>query len=500
MYLALIPGASVAYVYGPAGGVISGAFVFIKEWPQYNSTTDVDGTYSINQMPIGEYTLVAAGNDSYAPNITWINVTEGDTNFHDITLSPANKYYLPFLYQNDVAYQAAFQVQNNGTSNSSVEVTFYNPNGTKAGNDFSIVQQGELLNKKVFDITGKIPLFVGSYMVKSDSSLMNGGYIYSIGKDVYSLAPAITDADLATSAYIPFLYNSGAYNSGVQVLNPGNETANVTVTYYNPSGGVVASNTLDVPPKNLGGPAMPAGLIGSAEITANQSIVAQGFIRTTASSVYSIAPALITPVTSAYIPFLYNSGAYNSGVQVFNPGSVTANVTVTFYNPSGGVVASNTFNVPPKNLGGPTMPAGLIGSAEITANQSIVTQGFIRTIASSVYSVAPQVRKPGYVQDAHIPYLYSTTSSHDSGVQVLNPNSQSASANIIFYYSNGTEAYNYSNTVLPYGLTGIGVKNILPGVNFTGYVKVTANQSIVTQGYIRTTGSNVYSIAPPVER
>lgn len=510
MYLALIPGASFAYVYGPAGGVLSGAFVFIKEWPQYNATTGIDGSYAINQMPIGEYTLVGAGNDSYAPNITRINVTEGNTNPHDITLSSANHFFLPFLYKTTGnVYDSKVQVMNNGTSNASVEITYYFLNGTIAGNDFYIVQPGELWNKNVYETTGVTgAVFVGSAIVKSDLPIKAGGYIKTISKDVYSLASSFSDMEIGTNVNIPFLYNGGNYDSGLQVINPGKTPATVTVKLYYLNGTQAATTTYTLDPKKLGPTTITSILpgvlfVGSCTITSDIPISAQGYIRTTASGIYSIAPALSTTVTNAFIPFVYNGNGYDSGLQVFNPGVDAANISVKLYYLNGTMAASTTYTLPPKNLVGTTVSSLLpgvtfVGSAEVISNQSVVAQGYIRTTASSVYSVAPQVRIPGSIGDVNVPFLYNTA-SHNSGIQAVNPNIESANVNVRFYYANGTQAGSYSGPVAPYGLVGVTVSSVVSG-NFTGYSIISANQSIVAQGYIRQSTDNIYSIAPPVER
>lgn len=507
MYLALIPGASFAYVYGPNGGVLSGAFVFIKEWPQYNDTTAIDGSYAIDQMPIGDYTFVAAGNDSVAPYIAPINVTEGNNNLPDITLSPAITYYLPFLYQNIAnVYQAGVQIQNNGTSNASTETTFYYGNGTKAGNDFNIIESNKLTDRKVYDITGAITQFTGPAVVKSDGPAQVGGYIRTMASDVYSLASSFTDADASTSMYIPFVFNGGGiYDSGIQVFNPGNDTADVTITLYQ-NGLIANSTTFTIQPKvfkgtRIGDLKPGVQFTGPANISSNRPVVAQGYIRTYGSE-YSIAPAISVPVTYVTIPFVFNGGAYTSGIQVFNPGNSPADVTITLYT-DGNIANSTTFTLAAKDFKGTRIGdlqpgVQFTGPALITSTQQIVAQAYIRTTASMIYSIAPQVRKPLSIQDIHLTYL-KLTSAHNGGVQVFNPNSVNATVNVSLYYANGTFAAKNSFEMKPYGFQGTRLSDFVPS-GFTGYSNISSNQSVVGQAYIRTTSSQVYSIEPPVER
>jgi len=518
MYLAVIPGASVAHVFGPNGGILSGAFVFIKEWPQYNATTDIDGTYAIDQMPIGEYTLVGAGNDSYAPNITWINVTEGNTNPHDITLSPAIKYYLPFLYERtDNIYNSAVQIQNNGTSNASIEIDFYNTAGTLVGNDVFVVQPGGLFTKRGFDIVNGLSIFNGPSFVKSDKPFKVQGYILTVNQGVYSLAPSLTEP--TKQAYLPFLYQRSdlLYDSGVQVFNPGNTAANVEIILYYTNGTRAGNATYQIGPKVeaskyvfdiLTGVSIFAG---PAEIISDQPIVVQGYVRTKASNIFSIAPSLSTTVTKAYLPFLYQRSdlLYDSGVQVYNPSSTNiANVNINMYYTNGTLAGNATYQICPKCEASKyvfdivTGVSIFTGPAEIISDQPIVVQGYIRTKASNVFSIAPQVRKPDVAGKATIPFLYSTVNvSHDAGIQALNPNNVNATIDIALYYPDGTMAGNQSYTVGPYVELSKYAFDIAPNtVDFKGFAVITADQPIVSQGYIRKKSSNIFSIAPPVER
>lgn len=517
MYLAVIPG-GLAYVYGPNGGVLSGAFVFIKEWPQYNATTDTNGAYTINQMPIGEYTLVGMGNDSYAPNISRINVTEGNTNFHDITLSSAKKYYIPFLYErSDNIYNAAVQIQNNGTSNASIQIDFYNTAGTLVGNDVFVVQPGGLFTKRGFDVVEGLPIFVGPAVIKSDIPFNIQGYISTVNQGVYSLAPSITEP--TTQAYLPFLYQRSdqIYDSGVQVFNPGNTIANVNVILYYTNGTRAGNATYQVGPKVeaskyvfdiLTGVAIFAG---PAEIISDQPILVQGYVRTKASNIFSIAPSLTTTVTKAYLPFLYQRSdqIYDSGVQVYNPNTTTvANVTINMYYTNGTLAGNATYQICPKCEASKyvfdivTGIAIFVGPAEIISDQPIVVQGYIRTKASNVFSIAPQVRKPDLAGKANVPFLFSTVNlSHDAGIQAMNPNSVNATIDIALYYPNGTKAGNQTYDVGPYVELSKYAFDIAPNIaDFNGFAVITANQPIVSQGYIRKKSSNIFSIAPPVER
>jgi hypothetical protein len=432
---------------------------------------------------------------------------------------------VPFLYQRQdhigFDYDAAVQILNNGTVNASVEIPYYNLGGAIAGNNFYVVEPGKLLTASPYENVGPIT-YIGPIVVKSDVPVKVQGFIKTVSAEVYSMGPSFEEA--STIAYIPFLYQRTDhigfdYDSGVDVFNPGKISTNVTIKLYNVAGTLVANNTYLLGPKSETIPKVAEMLpgqtifIGAAEIISEEPIVAQAYIRTTSSLIYSIAPSLTTPTTTAYIPFLYQRTDhigfdYDSGVNVLNPGTISTNVTIKLYDLAGTLVANNTYLVGPKAETIPKVAEMLpgqtiyIGPAEIISEQPIVAQAYIRTTTSKVYSVAPMVRKPESIIDVHLPFLYSTVNnSHDASVQVMNPNAQQAAINISLYYKNGTIAGSYVRTLNAYEEVAPKVFEIVPNtVNFDGSAVIKANQSIVAQGFIRKKSTNIYSVAPPVER
>ena len=67
MYVALIPGGSLAAVYDQMGVGIGGALVKLADYPQYNNTTSdgtdgrVLGEYAITEVPYGSYFMMTTG-------------------------------------------------------------------------------------------------------------------------------------------------------------------------------------------------------------------------------------------------------------------------------------------------------------------------------------------------------------------------------------------------------------------------------------------------------
>jgi len=343
-----------------SGDLIDGVLVKLVAYPQYNSTT-VAGSYAINSVPYdalvgGSTYVISASKAGYVTNVSTVTINSPTPVTKNFTLSVGIPYYLPFLYQRaDNIYDAGVKVHNNGTTIANVDIQFYYLNGTPAGIGSFAIQPGELLTKHAFDIVTGQSIFVGPAVVLADVPVQVEGYILTVNEGVYSIAPSLTNP--ATNSYLPFLYQraDNIYDAGVQVFNPGTGTATVTINLYYLNGTLAGSNTSTVGPNaevskyvfDITG-TMPA-FVGPAEITSNEPVVAQGFIRTRASAIYSIAPSVSTAVSSAYLPFLYQraDNIYDAGVQVYNPGPGTASVTINMYNLDGTLAGSNTSTVGP---------------------------------------------------------------------------------------------------------------------------------------------------------
>ncbi|MBW6518661.1 MAG: S-layer homology domain-containing protein, partial [ANME-2 cluster archaeon] len=104
--------AAADVVVTASGDPIEGALVKLTAYPQYNGTTDVNGDYTINNVPVGSYFMLTTHPD-YAPNITSINSTTGINiknitldvcrdNFSDVGCVFWGYVYVMYLYDNGV--------------------------------------------------------------------------------------------------------------------------------------------------------------------------------------------------------------------------------------------------------------------------------------------------------------------------------------------------------------------------------------------------------------
>lgn len=125
-----------------------------------------------------------------------------------------------------------------------------------------------------------------------------------------------------------------AHHTWVLLANPGAVAANATVAFHPLSG---ETKTVQVPVPALGRAAVYAnqyvGGLFSTTVTSSLPLVAEQSVFF-ANDAYTV-PGVATPSTVWYLPEGFVGGAYDTGVHVFNPGTVAATVALTFYGDAG---------------------------------------------------------------------------------------------------------------------------------------------------------------------
>lgn len=99
MYLALIPAGTYAGsgVYNALSGTpIGGVLVKLVDYPKYNTTTDVNGIYSMPNVPIDTYSI-SASKQGYVTNTSSVTVKEASTVVKNFTLFNLTNYPYPFV-------------------------------------------------------------------------------------------------------------------------------------------------------------------------------------------------------------------------------------------------------------------------------------------------------------------------------------------------------------------------------------------------------------------
>ncbi len=505
IYIALIPGGTLAAIYDAQGVGISGAFVKIVEWSQYNATTASDGTYMISGVPYDNtpagstYTLRVSA-DGYGSNSSKVTLTPGDPNpAVSWTLYSSEPRYLPFLYD---------------AGNYESNILMFNPYDFNATADFTTYNNLDGLNKTM---SFEIPInTLGSKFAKqvAGGNFLGGAKVVNtrpeslviasirtISTNIYSIAPSFKIPS-TNIQYLPFLYDAGAYDSGIQVFNPYKDPIIVNITGYNNLTGLNSTITFSIPgetyasrkPKEVVG----GDFLGGIKVETSLPAIVQGNVRTLSTGTATIAPS-VNKQSIQYIPFLYDAGAYDSGIQVFNPYKDPIIVNITGYNKLTGLNSTITFSIPgetyysrkPKEVVG----GDFLGSIKVETSQPALVQGNVRTLSTGTATLAPAILLTT-VNTHYILFLNDTGTTFDSGVQVFNPYKVDIWANATAYnlLTGVTTSLNF--TIPPEVYDSRTAQQIAGGSDFIGSVKVETSQPALVQANIRTLISGTATIEP----
>lgn len=196
----------------------------------------------------------------------------------------------------------------------------------------------------------------------------------------------------ATRNWVPLIKkNAGGQTTNLAVMNLGTATTTVSITCYSETGSSIACGTRSVPKfatavfimNGADGSGLPDGFLGSARISTSPDQPVASLVYETGTPYKLVTNVPLAGSKAAYAPHLYGNYSSNptwdTGISVQNVSTVSANVTVTYYD-----VAGNVFGSPQAytglgpnrtwilNYGRGNLPGGFSGTAYIQSNQSIV--------------------------------------------------------------------------------------------------------------------------------
>lgn len=280
-----------------------------------------------------------------------------------------------------ITYNSGFQVQNLENITATIQITFYNQNGSVAATVDDTIPAGG--SKTYFPLNAVSDGFNGSVVISSDRDIraivnvLGNGLAYGASYGGFTRG--------ATTVYVPLLMkaNSG-YTTWFNVQNTGSAPTNVSITY---SDGLTASCTNLQPGAsctlNQATEAHAAGWVGSAIVTATQPI---------AVTVMEVGPTTLFAYdgfmdgsTDIAMPLVNaNNAGYVTGIQIMNLGDVPTTVTVSYTPSLAGTSCTETKTIPAKqsatfalqafamSVSGENCQDGarFIGSARVTANSA----------------------------------------------------------------------------------------------------------------------------------
>lgn len=274
-----------------------------------------------------------------------------------------------------ITYDCGFQVQNLGTSQATITVTYYNKDGSiAASKTYDVAVGGSKLFYPLSDVSDG---FDGSVVISSNQPV--AAIVNELGNSGAYGASYAGFSDGATTMNLPLIMrNNGGFNTWFNVQNAGTADANVTVTYTAGSHGYDASQTATIKPgaAHTFDQATFATLgdkfVGSAKVTSNRPIVA---------TCNQVGPTTLLAYDGFADGSLYpsmplvncNNAGYITGVQIMNIGTAATNVTVSYTASLAGTDTTETINIA---AGGSETFAlfkftdKFVGSAAVTGNSA----------------------------------------------------------------------------------------------------------------------------------
>lgn len=355
--------------------------------------------------------------------------------------------------QDGIVYNSGFQVQNLTGDTASIQIEFYNQDGSVAATVPDTIAPND--SNTYFPLNAVSEGFNGSVVISSDKDIRAIANILGNGLDFGASYSGFTEG--ATSVSLPLLMreNSG-FTTWFNVQNAGTAATDVSVTY---SDGVTNS-CLDLQPGaactlDQGDEAHAAGWVGSATVTADQPIVVSVMeVGTTTLFGYSGftggSTQLAMPLINA------NNSGYITGVQIQNLGNTSTSVTVSYIPSIAGTACQETQTIAANSsatfaLGAFATGANsncaagqtFIGSAVVTANSAdmdlvaIVNQLNMAANKGAAY----EGFDPTSATDSVVmPLIMDRNSGYFTGFSVANVGTTTTTVNCTFSGSTHTES------------------------------------------------------------
>jgi hypothetical protein len=262
------------------------------------------------------------------------------------------------------------------------------------------------------------------------------------------------------------LAQSVSYNSGFQVQNLENVTANIVVTFYRQDGTVAASNpyTIAASSSRTFFPIsdVTAGFNGSVVISSDRNVRAvNNLLASGPANYFATTNGFQAGNTSVSLPLIMcNNGGFDTWFNVQNAGTADANITVNYVPGSNGTAQSDTAVIKPgaaktfdqktgsttKNCAQLADGSGkFVGSASITSNQPIVAA--VEQLNTGSFKVL--MGYGGFTASSPsvaLPLVMANNGGFYTGIQVQNAGGSSTTVTIA-YSANTAGANNPVNEV-----------------------------------------------------
>lgn len=272
--------------------------------------------------------------------------------------SGAETLWAPLLMRQYHGWSSGIQVQNLGTTVTTVRVT-YTTRSAPAPLAVSNLVIPPFASRTLYQPSDeRIPAdWVGSALIEST----DGQPLAAIVNQVNGEGPGMSYVGVARPSarlFAPLLFkNAGGWNTGLQIQNASSRDASLEASFTDNSGeSTTWTETVRVGPGGSAtfyqpaNPQLPQPFIGSGTVASDAGQPLSGVVnevrsRSTMAMAYD---AIERGAETIYVPLVYRGFAgWNSGVQVQNVGTASTVATMTFYRQNGSVAATVQSNIEP---------------------------------------------------------------------------------------------------------------------------------------------------------
>ena len=346
-------------------------------------------------------------------------------------------------------WDTGFQVQNLGTATANITITYYRDDGSVAHTVSDTIPPGESKTYYQPSIPELGTTFDGSVVITSDQPIaaIANQTSYSQEPNLAASYNGVEGAGTATTVMAPIIFkNYNNWTTRLAVQNAGSATTNVTVTYRR-GADTWTEGPVAIPPGarhtfDQKDSPIPDNFLGSAVVSSDGQPLAVVVNEINPTGIALSYTGFSTGATKITAPLLFKSyNNWNTGLQVQNVGTATANVTVTYYWDGGSCTenatiepnAAYTFYQPNTTC----MPDGVIASAVVESDQPVVAIVNEVNYARGTGMSYNTIDVAAGTTTVSAPLLFKNYNNWVTGLQVQNVGTATANVTVTYYGAGG---------------------------------------------------------------
>lgn len=302
-------------------------------------------------------------------------------------------------------------------------------------------------------------------------------------------APGCT-ANCSNTYNLPLVaYQANNTTTYLTVQNTSNNTANITIQYYNSStGSGLSQDTIQLAPHGQSAflPHVSSGQTATGIVSSDQTLnVLVSEAVGTGGSAFNVSSQT---GSTLYAPIASNGYlGFNTALTVFNPSSSPTSVTIQFYDGSGNQVsaatktltlaahASQVVNQQGSALGNSQLYWAQISGGSGANLVAQVTETNAAINFTATFNASSQLGTSLYA-----PAVFNNAFAFYTGMAFANPNTSAANITITYYGVDGSTSFTQNATIPANGTWSVfqgGLAGLPAG--FNGSAQVTSSQPIV---------------------